>query len=91
MLCNTESNFFAFPATVIGIGAWTGTILCTPTLLGINKGLMNHGNAMPTLISGATDATDQSVGSGDSRQSGVNFRRRRNRANGRATGAILFF
>ena len=28
------------PAVIIGIGGWTGTILCSPTLLGTTRGLL---------------------------------------------------
>jgi hypothetical protein len=83
-------------AVIIGIGAWTGTILCSPTLLGINRGLMQHSSGMPTLISGnSQERTDGSVMSGGSMASGANFRRRKGRAGAGArnpgTGAILFF
>ena len=38
-----SETFFSnilFPAVVIGIGGWTGTILCSPTLLGTTRGLL---------------------------------------------------
>jgi len=79
-------------AVIIGIGAWCGTILCSPTLLGINRGLMQGSSAMPTLISGAQDGTDVSLGGNSmgSMVSGANFRRRREKKRG-GPGAILFF
>jgi uncharacterized membrane protein YjjB (DUF3815 family) len=82
-------------AVIIGIGAWTGTILCSPTLLGINRGLMQHSSGMPALISGNhTERSDGSVMSAGSMASGANFRRRKGRGAGARTpsnGAILFF
>lgn len=78
-------------AIIIGIGAWTGTILCSPTLLGINRGLMQHSSGMPALISGnSQEASVMSVGSIGS---GTNFKRRKGRAGVRnnGTGPILFF
>jgi len=78
-------------AIIIGIGAWTGTILCSPTLLGINRGLMQHSSGMPALISG--NSQEASVMSGGSIGSGTNFKRRKGRAGVRnnGTGPILFF
>jgi len=82
-------------AIIIGIGAWTGTILCSPTLLGINRGLMQHSSGissgMPALISGNTQ--EASITSGASIGSGASFRRRKGRAGVRnnGTGPILFF
>mmetsp|Transcript_7529 Transcript_7529/g.20822 ORF Transcript_7529/g.20822 Transcript_7529/m.20822 type:complete len:238 (+) Transcript_7529:2-715(+) len=29
-------------SVVIGLGAWSGTLLCSPTVLGTNRGLINH-------------------------------------------------
>jgi uncharacterized membrane protein YjjB (DUF3815 family) len=29
-------------AVTIGIGGWTGTLLCSPTILGTNNGLLRH-------------------------------------------------
>lgn len=41
----TDSSFFLDiiqKAVVIGIGAWTGSLLCSPTLLGTTSGLLNQ-------------------------------------------------
>jgi len=88
-------------AIIIGIGAWTGTILCSPTLLGVNRGLVQHSSGMPTLITGNNqDVSDRTVMSGGSNSgngasggssgNGADFRRRKGRKNN-GTGAILFF
>jgi uncharacterized membrane protein YjjP (DUF1212 family) len=48
----TEDFFtdIIFRAVIIGIGAWTGTMLCSPTLLGTTRGLLAQGskNGGPT-------------------------------------------
>jgi uncharacterized membrane protein YjjB (DUF3815 family) len=33
-------------SVVIGLGAWSGTMLCSPTILGTNRGLMAYGKAV---------------------------------------------
>ena len=77
-------------AVIIGIGAWTGTILCSPTLLGINKGLIKHDAAMPSLVEGAS--FDMSVNSRSSMGSQTSFRRRRDkRVRKQGNGSLLFF
>ena len=76
-------------AIIIGIGGWTGTILCTPTLLGINKGLMDHTKAVPTLVENASD--NDSRASNSSIRSGQHFRRRDKGVRRNGTGALLFF
>jgi len=72
-------------AVVIGMGAWTGTILCSPTLFGTNSGLMNQGGGMP---SGSAHGvrSDASVGSTSSW-------RQRDRVSGqrRANTSLLYF
>ena len=35
-------------SVVIGLGAWSGTILCSPTILGTNRGLMNYSKSLRT-------------------------------------------
>ena len=77
-------------AIIIGIGGWTGTILCTPTLLGINKGLMEYTKAVPTLVENASTASDN-MSSSSSIASGQNFRRRDKSVRKNGTGALLFF
>ena len=40
---NLDASFFTdiiFRSIIIGIGGWTGTILCSPTLLGTTRGLL---------------------------------------------------
>lgn len=76
-------------AIIIGIGAWTGTILCSPTLLGINKGLMEHSKAAPTLVENGSISDNMS--STSSIASGQNFRRRDKGVRKNGTGRLLFF
>ena len=76
-------------AIIIGLGGWTGTILCTPTLLGINKGLMEYTKAAPTLIEQTPLMEDSSMTS--SVASGQNFRRRDKNVRKNGTGRLLFF
>lgn len=76
-------------AIIIGIGGWTGTILCTPTLLGINKGLMDHNKAVPTLVENGSMSDNMSTTS--SVASGQHFRRRDKGIRKHGTGALLFF
>jgi hypothetical protein len=33
-------------SVVIGLGAWSGTLLCSPTILGTNLGLMNYSKSL---------------------------------------------
>ena len=40
-----------FRSIIIGIGAWTGTLLCSPTILGSTRGLLNR------FAHGSKDAT----------------------------------
>jgi uncharacterized membrane protein YjjB (DUF3815 family) len=45
-----QANFFIDiiqNSVIIGIGAWTGTILCSPTLLGTTKGLLAQQSPRP--------------------------------------------
>lgn len=76
-------------AIIIGIGGWTGTILCTPTLLGINKGLMDHTKGAPTFLENG--AVTDNMSSASSIASGQNFRRRDKAIRKSGTGALLFF
>lgn len=76
-------------AIIIGIGGWSGTILCSPTLLGINKGLMEHSKAGPTLVENGFVSDNMS--SASSIASGQNFRRRDKNIRKNGTGALLFF
>ena len=74
-------------AIIIGIGAWTGTILCSPTVLGTNRGLMNHG-------SGVGLSSDFSVASPshDHHHHHQHHWKRRDKAvRKKGTGALLFF
>ena len=68
-------------AVIIGIGAWTGTLLCAPTLIGINRGLVDHqNNGMPSLLEGSNLQRSSSGFSSESADSGGTGRlRRRNR------------
>jgi hypothetical protein len=75
-------------AIIIGLGGWTGTILCTPTLLGINKGLMEYTKAAPTLVNQGSMRRENSMGSV---ASGQNFRRRDKAVRKNGTGRLLFF
>ena len=38
-------------AVIIGIGAWTGTMLCSPTLLGTTRGLLTQTRPLHGTIS----------------------------------------
>lgn len=76
-------------AIIIGIGAWTGTLLCSPTLLGINKGLMEHSKAAPSLVENGYMSDNMS--SSSSVASGQNFRRRDKGIRKNGTGRLLFF
>jgi hypothetical protein len=70
------------------LGAWTGTILCSPTLLGTNLGLMlrrSNGGDNESL----TDSTHGSMGSLSMASSSWRGRDKQVRKNG--TGALLFF
>ena len=76
-------------AVIIGIGAWTGTILCSPTLLGTNRGLINHGG-------GLGFQSDSSVGSMNSYLEitstfSGSWKRRDKSVRRQGTGAMLFF
>lgn len=80
-------------AIIIGLGGWTGTILCTPTLLGINKGLMEYAKAAPTLVEHAGSLRRENSGSSSmgSVASGQHFRRRDKTVRKNGTGRLLFF
>lgn len=78
-------------SVIIGIGAWTGTILCSPTLLGTNRGFVQpqpgagQGSAMLTSSSSASSIKSTSTG-------GSNLRwRRREKTVRKQGGALLFF
>ena len=79
-------------AVIIGIGAWSGTILCSPTLLGMNKGLVQHSSVMPSLVAPAgsqAPLADAYVSTGSL---GSNAPRRRDRSARVPTrGSLLFF
>ena len=77
-------------AIIIGIGGWTGTVLCTPTLLGINKGLMEYTKAVPALIENWSVLESRSSTS-SSAVTGQNFRRRDKSIRKNGSGALLFF
>ena len=62
-----DSDFFTDiikTAVIIGIGGWTGTILCSPTLLGTTRGLMwQRHQASPGLRHGiSSEDMGRSVG-----------------------------
>jgi uncharacterized membrane protein YjjP (DUF1212 family) len=76
-------------AVIIGIGAWTGTVMCSPTVLGTNRGLMNNGG-------GVGLPSDSSVGSINSyleitSTASGNWKRRDKAVRKQGTGALLFF
>lgn len=75
-------------AVIIGLGAWTGTILCSPTLLGTNRGLLSQQHQQAVNL-----PMVPSLGSLDSAtaiSSGWHRRRDKSvRKNG--AGALLFF
>lgn len=71
-------------AVIIGLGAWTGTILCSPTLLGTNRGLLNQGGGMPT------GSTISPVKTGYA-SPGSSWRRRDRAPSRPRTGALLYF
>jgi hypothetical protein len=72
-------------AVIIGLGAWTGTILCSPTLLGTNRGLLNHQHAgdIPRVPSNSSFNSASSISSG--------WRRRDKSVRKNGAGALLFF
>jgi len=75
-------------AVIIGLGAWTGTILCSPTLLGTNRGLLNQGGGMPVGSShGSVSSAYESSGSINS----SSWRRRDRSAGRQRSGALLYF
>ena len=74
-------------AVIIGLGAWTGTILCSPTLLGTNRGLLSHqhqqaGDLSRVQSNGSFNSTS-SISSG--------WRRRDKSVRKNGAGALLFF
>ena len=84
-------------AVTIGIGAWTGTILCSPTMIGVNRGLVNHNSGMPSLVEGSSDSvssypSSSSLNSSTGSGVGAHFRRRRDRRQGQGnnTSLLLF-
>jgi hypothetical protein len=76
-------------AVIIGLGAWTGTILCSPTLLGTNLGLMlrrtNGGDNESLADSGHGSMGSLSMASSSS------WRARDKQVRKNGTGALLFF
>ena len=80
-------------AAIIGIGAWTGTILCSPTLLGVNKGiLVNHSSGMLSLVEGSSSSfASSSSPISMNNINGSNFRRRRDRKHQGNNGSLLLF
>lgn len=90
---NTVGNFIStviLRSIIIGIGAWTGTILCSPTLLGTNRGFVQpqpgqgQGSAMLNTSSSA------SINSGSTGGSNLRWRRR-DKGLRKQGGALLFF
>mmetsp|Transcript_37637 Transcript_37637/g.82427 ORF Transcript_37637/g.82427 Transcript_37637/m.82427 type:complete len:652 (-) Transcript_37637:1350-3305(-) len=48
-------------AVTIGLGGWTGTILCSPTILGTNRGLVNKSASSVRSIRGRQGDTQRST------------------------------
>ena len=62
---DVDGSFFTgivVRATGIGIGAWTGTVLCSPTLLGVTRGLVSQQQQSNRNSTGRTRASDNFVG-----------------------------
>jgi uncharacterized membrane protein YjjB (DUF3815 family) len=76
-------------AVIIGLGAWTGTILCSPTLLGTNRGLLSQQNQQQAAGDIPKVPSNNSFNSASSISSGWQRRDKSVRKNG--AGALLFF
>ena len=83
-------NGIILPAVVIGIGAWTGTLLVSPTLLGATKNLLNQQESQRGL-------SDASPTGGNLRVSQLRastlggYHEREHIVRKHGTGAMLFF
>jgi hypothetical protein len=66
-----------FRAIIIGIGGWTGTILCSPTLLGTTRGLLWQSNNNKSELDADRHQFQEPLPYGDSVQSSSGARRRR--------------
>jgi uncharacterized membrane protein YjjP (DUF1212 family) len=90
-----DTTFFTHILTIaisIAVGAWTGSLLCSPTLLGTTRGLMNQqSNAQHLQDSQPTDDTNQSTSTTTGSTSNSLRHRNRPRNNVKAQHTMLYF